>query len=103
MAHIERYVARSSNYEHFDDLFDMNIYFQVNADSINTFKYGRIVKKLIKNGNVHFLASDAHNTTNRPVLLEKAMTTLGKKFGDEFLEYIDINSQELIENKLDLF
>ena len=67
------------------------------------FKYARTVKKLIKNGNMHFLASDAHNLTNRPVLLEKAITTLSKKFGDDFIEFIDINSQELIENKLDLF
>ena len=103
MAHIERYVARSSNYEHFDDLFDMNIYFQVNADSVNSFKYRKIIKNLIKNGKMHFLASDAHNLTTRSVQMENAIETLTKKFGADFIEFIDLNAQEMIQNKLNLF
>lgn len=103
LAHIERYVANSKNYEHFDDLFDMNIYFQINADSVNSFKYKQIINKLIRKYKVHFLASDAHNLDSRPVLLEKAVSYFEKKFGNDFIDFIDNNSHELINNSLNLF
>lgn len=103
LAHIERYVAKAKNYDHFNDLFDMNIYFQINADSINSFKYKRIINKLVREYKVHFIASDAHNMDSRPVLLNNAISYLGKKFGNDFIDFIDNNSHELINNSLNLF
>ena len=104
VAHIERYEVLSSHEEHIEELVDMGAYMQVNAASIEG-KFGIITKhkviKWIKNGLVHFVASDAHTDHTRIPNLSKSAKIIEKKCGIETVQelYHD-NQQKIIENKV---
>jgi protein-tyrosine phosphatase len=74
IAHPERYVAVLSNWKILVDFVKMGGIIQVNAGSVLG-HYGspvqKIALKLLENQLVHLIASDAHNTTSRPFLMEK--------------------------------
>lgn len=87
LAHVERYGSVCSNVDHVVDLVAMGCYVQVNAGSV-TGQYGiktkQFLKKLMKRGLVHFVATDCHDGGKRsPELLECA-GYMEKKYGKEY-------------------
>lgn len=104
VAHIERYQTLCSHTEYVEELVDMGAYMQVNAASIEG-KLGFVTKhkvlKWIKNGLVHFVASDAHSDENRIPGLSKSAQIVEKKCGSEAVqELFHDNQQKIIENKV---
>jgi protein-tyrosine phosphatase len=83
IAHIERYDCILEEPERAAELYDMGAYIQVNADSILD-HHGRATKKLtkylLKNQLVHFIASDAHDTTYRKPRFEELVGYLDRKY-----------------------
>lgn len=63
-------------------------------------KFGKEIEKLsyklIKHNLVHFIASDAHNTTNRLFHMKEAMQKLEKDFGKEKVRFFDQTTRDLI-------
>lgn len=63
-------------------------------------KLGKDIEKLshqlIEANLVHFLASDAHNTTSRPFYMKKAIEKLEKEFGSEKVEAFDQMTRNLV-------
>ncbi|MDC7294847.1 protein-tyrosine-phosphatase [Butyrivibrio sp. DSM 10294] len=84
VAHVERYSDVVSHPAYVDDLIDMGCLIQVNANSVMG-KYGfgisHFTKKLIKNGLVHFVATDAHDTGRRAPELLECRKYVERKFG----------------------
>ena len=60
----------------------------------------RFCHKLLCDGKVHFIASDAHDTTRRPPLLRECFLRVHKKYGAEYAAglFYD-NAQAVIENR----
>jgi protein-tyrosine phosphatase len=89
IAHVERYSDIVSHPAYVQQLIDMGCYIQVNANSIMG-KYGfgisHFTKKLIKNGQVHFVATDAHDTGRRAPELLECRKYIAKKYGDGVAE-----------------
>lgn len=104
LAHIERYLCLVKKPELAEELAEMGIYLQVNADGVLG-NYGRKEKKLIKKmfsyGMISFVATDAHDTEHRKQKLSEAAEYVRKKFGEDMMEKcFRQNPQAVIDNKI---
>ncbi len=81
VAHIERY-----DYLTNDDLEEIAKYalIQVNAKSFERKEYKKVLKFLLKNKLVSFVASDAHNLRSRNVDFSEAKKIISKKYKDQY-------------------
>mgnify|MGYP003477398021 CR=1 FL=1 len=95
LAHIERYEYLYSNKKLMLELLDSGVLFQCNASSLLKFHTAKKVKKLLKQGIVHILASDTHNLTNRSPVLVQGLNKVTK-----FADILISNAQSVIKNEL---
>ena len=95
LAHCERY-----NYleeEDIIDLINMGVYIQVNASSIikkKSRKNNSKTIKYLKKGYVDFVATDAHNDSNRPINLLEAYDKTKKLIGEIKTKRLFFENQE---------
>ena len=87
LAHIDRYLSLQ-NEGVWERLYQNGILMQVNASFFTEFSTRRKALRLLRNGGIHFMGSDCHNTTSRPPRIGKAFEIIEKKLGVEFLEQI---------------
>ncbi len=87
IAHAERYDAFCNNKHLADEVIRLGALIQINAGSI-TGSAGFATKcccaRLLKKRNVHFIASDAHDTHERTPLLSQCYRRICKKYGEEY-------------------
>ena len=84
VAHVERYSDVVSHPAYVEDMIAQGCYIQVNANSVMGkygFGIGHFTRKLIKNGLVHFVATDAHDTDRRAPQLLDCRRYVERKFG----------------------
>ncbi|OCA87896.1 tyrosine protein phosphatase [Bacillus sp. FJAT-27225] len=66
-------------------------------------KFGKKIKKftmeLLSSNLTHFLASDAHNTTNRGFMLVEAYSTIQSQLGTDMVYLLKENAELLLEGK----
>ncbi len=97
IAHVERYgrVDRKK----IEKLAAMDVYFQINADSLKEKGYRQVAMKMIRQNMVHLMASDVHNLTGRSCKLAEGYEYLTKKVSGEFSHYINVNAHLLLDNQ----
>lgn len=106
LAHFERYNNIVNNWSYIDELYDMGIYFQVNASTITgaiTKKPTRFVRKLLKYNMIHFIATDTHNDSNgyssRTPTINKCVSYLQKSYGQDLVNMLlHFNPSKIITN-----
>ena len=84
-AHIERYIPLQPK-RLVREFMDLDILIQSNAEFFLTRRTERVALRMLREGRVHFLGSDAHNTGTRPPNLGKALALIEKKLGPEAME-----------------
>ena len=94
IAHIERYLDVVQK-ELLNELLEMDVLVQMNAECLLQPKTRRLGRKLLKQGSVHLLGSDCHNRTDRAPNMGKAVEYLSKKRQIEELEQVCRLSNEL--------
>ena len=94
-AHVERYSYLINNKNLMERFLYDGVVFQCNASSLLGRHYAKDVKKLIKNGYVQLLASDAHGIDERPPVLKKGIESVAK-----FSNMLASNSIKVVENEL---
>lgn len=85
LAHAERYGSLMGKPGKVEELIRLGSCVQINAGSIlGKAGYGakRFTKTLLKEGMVHFVASDAHDTAKRAPLLSDCGKYIGRKYGE---------------------
>ena len=88
LAHVERYqclVRWPSRAEKLKD--EINLYYQVNCSTIinpKGFFERRFLRKMLDYELIDAVASDAHNTTSRPLQMRKAWSILRRDYGKEY-------------------
>ncbi len=102
LAHVERYWCMYEEYSRVDELLDMGIYLQANANSIMG-KSGRQPRKylslLLKENKIHLVASDAHSTERRNPALKEVYIYITKKYGKDMANDLLIwNPEKILEN-----
>ena len=101
LAHIERYYSQQPR-KVWDKLLELGVLMQVNADfflqpdTIFRFRNGSKALKLLKDGRIHLLGTDAHNLSSRPPIIAEAREVIQKELGKKALQRIDELGEELI-------
>ena len=103
MAHIERYEATRNSLDFVEELADMGVYMQINADSItgkDGFFAKRYCNKIMKDGLLHFVGSDCHNSAKRSSRIGEAYRMVSAKFGQDYADELFIhNPAEILKQK----
>ena len=84
-AHIERYMDIQPR-RTMEAFFDLNTFIQCNGEFFLSRWTARRALRMFKQGQIHFLGSDAHNMTTRLPNLGEAIQTIAKKFGRAAVE-----------------
>lgn len=96
LAHIERYYFKQPK-DVWDDFLDIDILMQSNADFFLPFWTKRKALKLLKEGRIHLLGSDAHNMTERAPRMEQAISMIEKHLGQEVIRQMDRLGRSLLQ------
>lgn len=100
LAHIERYPALMGDIDKLRDYIEMGCLTQVNISSFADSPRG-VRKKLIKmlnNGYIHLIGSDAHNLSSRPPEYSDGAKEIIKKCGQEAIEALVANANQITKN-----
>lgn len=87
LAHAERYSAILGKPENVEELIRLGSCIQVNAGSIlgkTGLGVKQFTKRLLKEGQVHFVATDAHDARRRKPVLSDCGKYLGRKYGEGY-------------------
>lgn len=96
LAHIERYYFKQPKGV-WDDFLNMDILMQSNADFFLPFRTKRRALKLLKEGRIHLLGSDAHNMTERAPRMDQAVSMIEKHLGREVIQQMDRLGRSLLQ------
>ena len=99
MAHLERYVDLISEKTIIQKLLALGVHVQCNAESFESRKAKRFMKKLLKYNRLTVLGTDCHNLDDRPPEIENALLYISSKFGDDALGRIMANADVIISSK----
>lgn len=97
IAHVERY--GNVDKRKIEKLSSLDVYFQINADSLTEPGYRQVALKMIRQNLIHFMGSDVHNVSSRPTRLEEGYHILSKKISGEFAHYINVNGHLLLDDQ----
>lgn len=89
IAHIERYECLLNEYDRLFELEKMGALMQMNGDSLfgrPWDKRVRMCRKLVRNGFIHFLASDCHDDKEYPPRMQKVYETVVNFCGADMAE-----------------
>ncbi|MBR0159946.1 MAG: capsular polysaccharide biosynthesis protein [Oscillospiraceae bacterium] len=87
-AHIERYYSQQP-VSVWDEFLELGVLMQSNADFFLPFSTRRKALKLLKEGRIHLLGTDAHNMSGRAPHMAEARSMIAKRLGAATLEEID--------------
>ena len=100
LAHVERYEGLKFKVSNVRELVDMGALIQINSESVGFALRGRksFTAKLLREGIVHFVATDAHDTMGRAPRLAKAAGYIAKHYGEDYCRKLFYeNAAEIIE------
>ena len=97
LAHVERYRRRDQLPKYKRQLLEQGVLLQCNAEAFVDLSTRRWALGQLKQGNIHFLGSDAHNLTERPPKLDQAAQIITKKLGSDTLEALTEFSKEMLQ------
>lgn len=87
LAHVERYRCLHKKMDRIDEIKELGIYLQMNGESIlgGIFsEHARWCHKLLKEEQISFIASDAHNCTTRSPRLLKSIEWMKKNLSQSY-------------------
>ena len=97
LAHVERYYCLQEKPEVFQDLRRLGVHIQMNAKTVlqskGLFGGKSYIRRLLKEGLVDFVATDAHNTSSRPMCLRDAYSFLEKYYGQDMADRLTWKNQ----------
>lgn len=103
IAHAERYDIFRRNKKLAEELMYVGALIQLNADSILGkcgFATKRVCHRLLKKGMVQFVASDGHDTKERPPVLRECFEYVSKRYGERYAWVLfRDNAVELLSGK----
>lgn len=94
LAHMERYqcLHKNKNRKKIQELIELGIYMQMNIQSLHR----GYCRRLVKDGYIHFLASDSHNTKERLPKMQDGITALGNMVTKEQMEKILVENPKML-------
>jgi protein-tyrosine phosphatase len=103
VTHPERNIHLAHDVARLKRWVDQGLYLQLTAQSVVGelgLEVARWCGQVLKMGLVHFVASDGHDTVERPPRLDHAKQFLTQEFGEEYAEMLlEINPRAVIEGR----
>ena len=101
LAHMERFQCLTKHPERVDELSELGVYFQMNADSVLGKGADKAwCRRMLKENRIQLLGTDAHGTTHRTMAMRKAVFWLYEHLEPDYVEDLLIrNPQMLLDNK----
>lgn len=99
MAHLERFYGFQKDKKIMNELLELPVYVQLNAEAFLSWWLRRMPLKLLKNGDAHLLGSDAHSVHRRPPNLAEGRKVIEERLGREALDDIDRLGEKLLQLK----
>lgn len=99
IAHAERYASFRKEADLADMVLNMGALLQLNAQSVlgcQGWAVKRYCHRLLREGKVHFIASDAHDVKHRPPLLKKCWQYVAGKYSREYADALFRENAECI-------
>ncbi len=96
LAHIERYDAFQKDLTALNEIINLPVVLQVNAEALLQWKTRKFVFRLIDSGFQILLGTDCHNMKTRKPDMDEARKILGRKYGEAYLAQLDALSGELL-------
>lgn len=97
IAHLERY-HKSANYKKLLSFIKQEkILAQVNAPSFFIKDLSKTAEKLVKNGYINFIGTDAHSPDKRPPVMRQALELISERLGSRYASGFIRNSQTLLK------
>jgi len=96
LAHLERYVDNKQSFKKLEPIFDMNVFIQLNCDSILSFQKRSIIDLFFKKYRVDAIGSDMHNLTKRTTHMDQTKKRIIKKYGEGTWKAIMKSTETLI-------
>jgi protein-tyrosine phosphatase len=105
VTHPERNSVLQRSLETLDRWIDLGCLIQITAQSL-TGRFGKVAKRAafscLRTGRAHFVASDAHDVSDRPPRLDDVVDLLQREIGESLTRRLLIdNPQAVIENRDD--
>ncbi len=98
LAHIERYPYLLKHLDVVEELIDMGVIIQSNACSFSEFPLKIRLTKMVKNGYIHIIGSDAHSVNrNSPDFFSFLNEHIDKKLGPDVKLRINNISEEILK------
>ncbi len=97
-AHIERYMSIQSR-KTMRSFLSKDLLIQTNAGFFLSKRTQRKALRMLKNEQIHFLGSDAHNLTSRPPNLGDARHLIYKKLGDDTIRHLRYYESLALKNR----
>ena len=95
IAHPERYLGIADRAA-FDRLFSYGFAGQLNSASLILPNMREFAYKLIEQGRIDILGSDAHNNSMRSVFYETAIEFINGKFGEKYVQKLNENAEKYL-------
>lgn len=98
LAHVERYPYLLKHYSVLEELIDMGVVIQSNACSFADFPLKIKLIKMLKNGYIHIIGSDAHSLNrNSPDAYNVLNELISKKMPSDITDCINENSFNILK------
>ncbi len=98
IAHVERYRLPFSGNRHISRLEELPVLIQSNASFFLNKRTRSTAMRMLRQGKIHLLGSDAHNLGKRPPQLGMAVTEVQKKLGPDAIDWICHNQKVVFGN-----
>lgn len=96
IAHLERYINKVKDLKFIERIFKMDVFIQVNADSLINKPEKKIADRMFKKYRVDLIGSDMHNLHSRTTNMDKAQKIISKKYGQNAFMTICKNAEQLL-------
>lgn len=97
MAHIDRFLYQDRSM--LNALYELDVLYQVNAETFLDFSMSKHVNELLMNGRAHVIGSDMHNLLDRAPNIGRALNEIKKHYGEECAEYFEKNALKIINGE----
>lgn len=96
MAHLDRFLDQE---KHFREIYSLGSLVQMNTSAFLEPITRRKMAGFFETGHIHVLGSDTHDLHERKPDLAEAYNVISKKFGKEYIDYIDYAGDNILKNK----
>ena len=97
LAHIERYLPMQKEPRFWEQLEDMAVLVQANAGFFIRLRDRGKALRLLRQGRIHLLGSDCHNTRSRPPNLGRAASIINNRLSPNQVQWLEKREKRLLK------